>query len=197
LADAEPHPSGASCVTHQSDDSSRHKVHAQAGWCCAQCRTSARALLRGHAARRRCPALPQPHAPPTPCGWSTAARYAGHARLGRFPGSQVNPPPPQGRQLRHDDAEHRATGGLGGGRNPALLEMGYARALNRATCEDADLFAIAAAYSYDIAKTHALWTSTSAPPSWPPPPSRVSVGFLCGQSRRQVCGGWKNWLRGI
>ena len=47
-------------------------------------------------------------------------------------------------------------GGASGTRDPALLEMGCARALNRAVHEDADLFNIAAAYAYGIAKTHAF-----------------------------------------
>jgi len=47
-------------------------------------------------------------------------------------------------------------GGASGTRDPALLEMGCARALNRAVYEDADLFDIAAAYAYGIAKAHAF-----------------------------------------
>ena len=47
-------------------------------------------------------------------------------------------------------------GGAAGTRDPALLEMGCARALNRAVYEDADLFDIAAAYAYGIAKAHAF-----------------------------------------
>lgn len=47
-------------------------------------------------------------------------------------------------------------GGAVGTRDPALLEMGCARALNRAAYEDADLFEIAAAYAYGIAKAHAF-----------------------------------------
>ena len=47
-------------------------------------------------------------------------------------------------------------GGAPGTRDPALLEMGCARALNRAAYEDADLFEIAAAYAYGIAKAHAF-----------------------------------------
>jgi death-on-curing protein len=47
-------------------------------------------------------------------------------------------------------------GGAPGTRDPALLEMGCARALNRASYEDADVFAIAAAYAYGIAKAHAF-----------------------------------------
>jgi death-on-curing protein len=45
-------------------------------------------------------------------------------------------------------------GGAPGTRDPALLEMGSARALNRASYEDADVFAIAAAYAF--AKAHAF-----------------------------------------
>ena len=47
-------------------------------------------------------------------------------------------------------------GGASGTRDPALLEMGCAQALNRAAYEDADLFDIAAAYAYGIAKAHAF-----------------------------------------
>lgn len=47
-------------------------------------------------------------------------------------------------------------GGAPGTRDPTLLEMGCARALNRASYEDADVFAIAAAYAYGIAKAHAF-----------------------------------------
>ena len=47
-------------------------------------------------------------------------------------------------------------GGAPGTRDPALLEMGCARALNRAAYQDADLFDIAAAYAYGIAKAHAF-----------------------------------------
>src|SRR6056297_4188610 len=47
-------------------------------------------------------------------------------------------------------------GGASGTRDPALLEMGCARALNRAVYEDADLFDIAAAHAYGIAKAHAF-----------------------------------------
>ncbi len=47
-------------------------------------------------------------------------------------------------------------GGAAGTRDPALLEMGCARALNRAVYEDADLFDLAAAYAYGIAKAHAF-----------------------------------------
>ena len=47
-------------------------------------------------------------------------------------------------------------GGAPGTRDPALLEMGCARALNRAAYEDTDVFAIAAAYAYGIAKAHAF-----------------------------------------
>lgn len=47
-------------------------------------------------------------------------------------------------------------GGAPGTRDPALLEMGCTRAINRAADEDADVFAIAAAYAYGIAKAHAF-----------------------------------------
>jgi len=47
-------------------------------------------------------------------------------------------------------------GGAPGTRDPELLEMGAARALNRAVYEDADVFDIAAAYAYGIAKAHAF-----------------------------------------
>lgn len=47
-------------------------------------------------------------------------------------------------------------GGAPGTCDPALLEMGCARALNRASYEDTDVFAIAAAYAYGIAKAHAF-----------------------------------------
>lgn len=47
-------------------------------------------------------------------------------------------------------------GGAPGTRDPALLEMGCSRALNRAAYEDADVFAIAAAYAYGITKAHAF-----------------------------------------
>lgn len=47
-------------------------------------------------------------------------------------------------------------GGAPGTRDPALLEMGCMRALNRAAYEDADGFEIAAAYAYGIAKAHAF-----------------------------------------
>lgn len=47
-------------------------------------------------------------------------------------------------------------GGAPGTRDPALLEMGCTRALNRAAYEDADGFEIAAAYAYGIAKAHAF-----------------------------------------
>ena len=47
-------------------------------------------------------------------------------------------------------------GGAPGIRDPALLEMGCTRAMNRAAYEDADVFAIAAAYAYGIAKAHAF-----------------------------------------
>ena len=47
-------------------------------------------------------------------------------------------------------------GGAPGTRDPALLEMGCARALNRAAYEDADLFKIAAAYALCIANAIAF-----------------------------------------
>ena len=47
-------------------------------------------------------------------------------------------------------------GGAPGTRDPALLEMGCTGAMNRAAYEDADVFAIAAAYAYGIAKAHAF-----------------------------------------
>jgi len=47
-------------------------------------------------------------------------------------------------------------GGAPGARDPALLEMGCTRAMNRASYEDADVFEIAAAYAYGIAKAHAF-----------------------------------------
>ena len=47
-------------------------------------------------------------------------------------------------------------GGAPGTRDPALLEMGCTRAMNRASYEDADVFAIATAYAYGIAKAHAF-----------------------------------------
>ena len=47
-------------------------------------------------------------------------------------------------------------GGAPGTRDKTLLEMGCARAINRATYEDSDVFAIAAAYAYGIAKAHAF-----------------------------------------
>lgn len=47
-------------------------------------------------------------------------------------------------------------GGAPGTRDPALLEMVCTRAMNRASYEDADVFAIAAAYAYSIAKAHAF-----------------------------------------
>lgn len=47
-------------------------------------------------------------------------------------------------------------GGASGTRDPALLEMAAARALIRAAYEDADLFDIAAAYAYGIAKAQAF-----------------------------------------
>lgn len=47
-------------------------------------------------------------------------------------------------------------GGVSGTRDSALLEMGCTRAINRAAYEGADVFAIAAAYAYGIAKAHAF-----------------------------------------
>jgi len=41
-------------------------------------------------------------------------------------------------------------------RDPALLEMGCARAMNLAAYSDADLTEIAAAYAFGIAKAHAF-----------------------------------------
>ena len=47
-------------------------------------------------------------------------------------------------------------GGAPGLRDPALLEMGCARAMNLAAYSDADLTEIAAAYAFGIAKAHAF-----------------------------------------
>ncbi|MBM2295027.1 type II toxin-antitoxin system death-on-curing family toxin [Sulfitobacter pseudonitzschiae] len=47
-------------------------------------------------------------------------------------------------------------GGAPGTRDPALLEMGCTRAINRASYEEADVFAIAAAYAFGITKVHAF-----------------------------------------
>jgi death-on-curing protein len=47
-------------------------------------------------------------------------------------------------------------GGAPGTRDQALLEMGCTRAMNRAAYDDADVFTIAAAYAYGIAKAHAF-----------------------------------------
>lgn len=47
-------------------------------------------------------------------------------------------------------------GGWPGVRDPALLEMGCARAINLAACETPDVFEIAAAYAFGIAKAHAF-----------------------------------------
>ena len=47
-------------------------------------------------------------------------------------------------------------GGAPGTRDLALLEMGCTRPTNRATYGDADVFSIAAAYAYGIAKAHAF-----------------------------------------
>lgn len=47
-------------------------------------------------------------------------------------------------------------GGAPGLRDAGLLEMGAARALNRAAYGPADLFDIAAAYAFGLAKAHAF-----------------------------------------
>lgn len=47
-------------------------------------------------------------------------------------------------------------GGAPGTRDSSLLEMGCTRAMNRASYEDADVFVIAAAYAFGIAKAHAF-----------------------------------------
>lgn len=47
-------------------------------------------------------------------------------------------------------------GGASGMRDPALLEMGCARALNLAAYGDPDVFEIAAAYAFGISKAHAF-----------------------------------------
>ena len=47
-------------------------------------------------------------------------------------------------------------GGASGTRDPALLEMGCTRPMNLATYGDPDVFEIAAAYAYGIAKAHAF-----------------------------------------
>lgn len=47
-------------------------------------------------------------------------------------------------------------GGTVGMRDPALLEMGCARAMNLAAYSQPDVFEIAAAYSFGIAKAHAF-----------------------------------------
>lgn len=47
-------------------------------------------------------------------------------------------------------------GGAPGMRDPALLEMGCARALNLVSYGDPDQFDIAAAYAFGIAKAHAF-----------------------------------------
>lgn len=93
-------------------------------------------------------------------------------------------------------------GGAPGVRDLALLEMGYARAMDLAAYSDAGLTAIAAAYAFGIAKAHAfvdgnLRESFSdlehAPTadagrsctSSPPPKSRsASRGWFRGRSAR-------------
>ena len=47
-------------------------------------------------------------------------------------------------------------GGASGTRDPALLEMGCTRPINLAAYDDPDVFEIAAAYAYGIAKAHAF-----------------------------------------
>ena len=47
-------------------------------------------------------------------------------------------------------------GGLAGTRDATLLEIGCARAMNRAAYGGADAFDIAAAYAFGIAKAHAF-----------------------------------------
>lgn len=47
-------------------------------------------------------------------------------------------------------------GGASGMRDPALLEMGCARALNLAAYGEPDVFDIAAAYAFGISKAHAF-----------------------------------------
>lgn len=47
-------------------------------------------------------------------------------------------------------------GGASGTRDPALLEMGCARAMNLAAYGEPDAFDIAAAYAFGISKTHAF-----------------------------------------
>ncbi|TDK45725.1 type II toxin-antitoxin system death-on-curing family toxin [Antarcticimicrobium luteum] len=47
-------------------------------------------------------------------------------------------------------------GGAPGLRDAALLEMGCARAMNRAGYEEASVFEIAAAYAFGIVKAHAF-----------------------------------------
>lgn len=47
-------------------------------------------------------------------------------------------------------------GGASGTRDPALLEMGCTRQMNLAAYGDPDVFEIAAAYAYGIAKAHAF-----------------------------------------
>lgn len=70
-------------------------------------------------------------------------------------------------------------GGASGTRDPALLEMGCARALNRAAYEDADLFEIVAAYAYGIAKAHAHAPTS---PCLRPFPKRLADRIVpCGQ----------------
>ena len=47
-------------------------------------------------------------------------------------------------------------GGASGTRDPALLEMGCTRPMNLAAYGDPDVFEIAAAYAFGIAKAHAF-----------------------------------------
>lgn len=47
-------------------------------------------------------------------------------------------------------------GGASGTRDPALLEMGCTRPMNLAAYDDPDVFEVAAAYAYGIAKAHAF-----------------------------------------
>ena len=54
------------------------------------------------------------------------------------------------------DRQIREYGGTPGTRDLALLESGYSRAINRANYEDPDVFGVAAAYAYGIAKAHAF-----------------------------------------
>ena len=58
----------------------------------------------------------------------------------------------------HDvhDRQIRKYGGTQGTRDSTLFESGCFRALNRANYEEMDVFGIAAAYAYGIAKAHAF-----------------------------------------